>query len=114
MHEGCLQSGTPSYIDGCECNLAGSPIAGIDRQPDEVHLVISAHTYAAYIRRLPGASGGAIPVSSAACYCRVLADIDSIVGPNTRYIAAASPANRRYTHHAAETVHDIAALRQDK
>lgn len=94
VHEGGSQTGTLPDINGCEGEFAGSPIPSIvSRLDDEVDLVISAHTHAAYICRLPSMGGRGIAVTSAAYYGRVLTEIDLAVDPVTRDITAASATN---------------------
>ncbi len=77
VHEGGVQTGSLADINGCEGQLAGTPIAGIvSRLDDAVDVVISGHTHSAYNCRLRSASGREIPVTSAGAFGRLLTDID--------------------------------------
>lgn len=95
LHEGGAQSGSLADINGCQGQLAGSPLARIVRQFDNaVDLVISGHTHSAYNCRLPNAAGRAIQVTSASAFGRVLTDVDVTVDPRTRDITATAATNR--------------------
>ena len=95
VHEGGFQTGTLGDINGCEGNLAGSPIAGIVKQLDNaVDLVVSGHTHAAYNCMLPNATGRTISVTSASSFGRVLTDIDVTIDPATSDITKAVATNR--------------------
>lgn len=95
VHEGGLQTGTLSDINGCEGKLAGSAIAGIVRQLDDaVDVVISGHTHAAYNCKLPNAAGRDISVTSASAFGRVLTDIDLSIDPATRNVRGVTATNR--------------------
>ena len=95
VHEGGFQSGTLGDINGCEGNLAGSPIAGIVKQLDNaVDLVVSGHTHAAYNCMLPNATGRTVSVTSASSFGRVLTDIDVTIDPATSDITKAVATNR--------------------
>ena len=95
LHEGGVQSGAAADINQCVGGLAGSAVAGIVAQLDDaVDLVISGHTHAAYICRLPNAKGRLIPVSSASAFGRVLTDIDVSIDPNSRDIVSVAATNR--------------------
>ena len=99
VHEGGMQTGRQQDINGCEGNLAGSPIARIVSQLDDaVDVVLSGHTHAAYNCRLPNAKGRAVPVSSANAFGRVLSDIDLRIDPGTRDIIAVQVTNRLVGH----------------
>jgi 5'-nucleotidase len=81
IHQGGTQDtkGIPD-IDACEGDLAGSPIASIvSKLDDAVDLVVSAHTHAAYICRIPNAAKRKILVTSAASYGRLVTDIDMTI-----------------------------------
>jgi 5'-nucleotidase len=95
IHEGGTQTGTLQDINGCEGGLAGSAIADIvGRFDDEVDLVVSGHTHAAYNCRVPNSAGRAISVTSASAFGRVLTDIDVTIDPATRDIVSVGAANR--------------------
>jgi 5'-nucleotidase len=95
VHEGGFQTGTLSDINGCEGNLAGSAIASIVSKLDNaVDLVVSGHTHAAYVCRLPNASGRAIPVTSTPAFGRTLTDIDITIDPATKDITTVTTNNR--------------------
>jgi 5'-nucleotidase len=94
VHQGGVQTGTLADINGCEGNLAGSAIADIvSRLDDQVDLVISGHTHAAYNCKLPNAKGRAIPVTSASAFGRVLTDIDVTIDPRKKDIIAVKATN---------------------
>jgi 5'-nucleotidase len=116
LHQGGVQTGGLSDINGCDGDLAGSELASIvARLDDAVDLVISGHTHAAYncsahtvdvrsadgvVTRtarptgLPNASGRRIPVTSAGAYGRVLTDIDLTLDPRSDRIVAVHAVNR--------------------
>lgn len=95
LHEGGVQTGTLSDINGGEGGLAGSPVAAIVAQLDDaVDVVISGHTHFAYNCKLSNAAGRAIPVSSASALGRALTDIDVTINPATRDVTAAAVTNR--------------------
>jgi 5'-nucleotidase len=81
IHQGGMQTtkGTVD-INACEGELSGSPIASIvSKLDDAVDLVISAHTHAAYICKVPNRAGRKILVTSAASYGRLLTEIDMTI-----------------------------------
>lgn len=81
VHQGGEQTtkGTVD-INACEGDLSGSPIASIvSKLDDAVNLVISAHSHAAYICKLPNRAGRKILVTSAASYGRLLTEIDMTI-----------------------------------
>jgi 5'-nucleotidase len=95
VHEGGFQTGSLSDINGCEGALAGSAIADIvSRLDNAVDLVISAHTHAAYVCKLPNATGRQIPVTSASAFGRLLTDIDVMLDPATKDITSVTATNR--------------------
>ncbi len=116
VHQGGFQSAGLSDINGCDGNLAGSAIADVvSRLDDEVDLVISGHTHAAYncsagtvdVRSvdgvvgstprptgLPNARGRLVPVTSASAFGRVLTDVDVTIDPKKRDIVAVTATNR--------------------
>ncbi len=95
VHEGGAQTGGVVDINGCDGNLAGTPIARIvARLDDAVDLVISGHTHAPYVCRLPNAKGRLVTVTSASAFGRVLTDIDLTLDPKTRDVTAVAATNR--------------------
>lgn len=89
VHEGGFQTGTLSHINLCEGNLDGSAIKNIvSLLDDEVDLVISGHTHAAYNCRLPNKAGRNIPVTSSSAFGRVLTDIDMTIDPATKDVTS--------------------------
>jgi 5'-nucleotidase len=95
LHEGGIQRGPQTDINGCEGRLAGSPVAAIvSRLDDAVDLVISGHTHAAYNCRLPNVSGREIPVTSAGSFGRLLTDADLTIDPVSRDITGVAATNR--------------------
>jgi 5'-nucleotidase len=102
VHEGGLQTGALADINGCDGNLAGSPIAAIVKQLDEaVDAVISGHTHAAYNCKLPNAGGRSISVTSSSAFGRVLTDIDITIDPASKNITAVNATNRLVTRNDA-------------
>jgi 5'-nucleotidase len=95
VHEGGVQTGGRVDINGCDGNLAGTPIARIVAQLDDaVDLVISGHTHAPYVCRLPNAKGRLVTVTSASAFGRVLTDIDLTLDPKTRDVTGVVAVNR--------------------
>lgn len=95
IHEGGQQTGVLRDINGCEGGLAGSPIAAIVTQLDDaVDLVVSGHTHAAYVCRLPNAVGRLVPVTSAAAQGRVFSDIDLVIDRIRRDVREVTAVNR--------------------
>lgn len=110
VHQGGFQSGAGnnSDINGCVGDLAGSDIADIvSRLDDEVDLVISGHTHAAYNcsadtvdngttprpTGLPNKAGRRIPVTSASAFGRVLTEVDVEIHRRTRDVVAVHAKN---------------------
>jgi len=56
----------------------------VARLPDEVDLVISAHSHVAYNCRMPNAVGREVPVTQASAFGRLLTDIDIRFDPATK------------------------------
>lgn len=113
LHEGGVQTGTLSDINGCEGKLAGSAIAGIvERLDPAVDMVISGHTHSAYNCRLPNKAGVQIPVTSASSFGRVLTDADLTIDPGTRDITRVAVTNRLVTRNdpAVPAVADVASI----
>jgi 5'-nucleotidase len=95
VHEGGVQTGSLSDINQCEGAMAGAPIGRIvARLDDAVDLVISGHTHAPYVCRLPNAKGRLVTVTSASAFGRVLTDIDLMLDPKTRDVVAVAATNR--------------------
>jgi 5'-nucleotidase len=95
VHEGGFQTGTLSDINGCEGNLAGTPIASIvSRLDDAVDAVVSGHTHAAYNCKLANARGRPIPVTSSSAFGRVLTEVDLTLDPGRNDITAVTATNR--------------------
>ncbi|WP_194724683.1 bifunctional metallophosphatase/5'-nucleotidase [Noviherbaspirillum malthae] len=112
IHEGGVQAGSLSDINGCEGNLAGSAISGIVRQLDDaVDLVISGHTHSAYNCRLANAAGRNIPVTSAGSLGRLLTDIDVTIDPITKDITAVKATNRLVSRNDATVTADAAVAK---
>ncbi len=95
IHQGGAQTGTTTVdINACAGNLDGSPIPGIvSRLSDEVDMVITGHSHAAYNCQLPLASGRSVSVTSANAQGRVLTQLDVTLGSNSRDVEAVSANN---------------------
>jgi len=94
IHQGGAQTGKTVDINDCAGGLDGTPIKTIVSQLDDaVRLVISAHTHAAYICRIPGRSGDPVLVTSAASYGRVLTNIDATIDTQTGKMTAVTARN---------------------
>jgi 5'-nucleotidase len=74
VHQGGFQDGT-AVLNGCQGNLAGSPIADIASRLDpSIKVIISGHTHAEY--RCTITSGGVTRlITSASSFGRVLSDL---------------------------------------
>jgi 5'-nucleotidase len=95
IHQGGFQSGAVQDVSTCDGGLAGSDIARIVARLNEaIDLVVSAHTHAAYVCRLPNASGRLVTVTSASAFGRLLTDIDVTINPSFRDIVAVTATNR--------------------
>lgn len=95
VHQGGFQSGTRAAINGCEGELAGSPIARIvARLDDAVDLVVAGHAHTPYNCRLPNSAGRRIPLTSASAFGRVLTDIDMTLDPVSRDVVDVKATNR--------------------
>jgi 5'-nucleotidase len=109
VHQGGFQTGSLGDINGCEGELAGSPIAEIVQKLDNaVDLVVSGHTHSAYNCKLPNITGRKISVTSSNAFGRVLTDIDVTIDPNTNDITLVSAVNRLATKAEAGVVPDAA------
>jgi 5'-nucleotidase len=75
VHQGGFQSTTPTAVNGCAGNLAGSDIAEIASRLDPaIKVIVSAHTHAEY--RCTLTIGGVTRlITSASSFGRVLSDI---------------------------------------
>ena len=115
VHEGGFQSPGLSDINGCDGDLAGTPIADIvKRLDDAVDLVVTGHTHAAYncsahtqdVRvvdgavessprptGLPNAAGRRVPVTSAGAFGRALTDIDLTLDRKTKDVVGVRATN---------------------
>jgi 5'-nucleotidase len=123
VHQGGFQTSGASDINGCDGDLANSPLAQIvARLDDAVDLVISGHTHAAYNcsantvqvalgstvvtprpTGLPNAKGRLIPVTSASAFGRVLTDVDLVLDRRTRDVVSVAPTNRLVTRDDPDT-----------
>ncbi len=93
IHQGGAQTIPPAPVDinACAGNLEHTPIRDIvGRLVDGVDVVISGHTHAAYICKLPNSVGRPIAVTSANSYGRVLTTIDLEIAANARAVVAAA------------------------
>lgn len=94
VHQGGFQTGGLLDINGCDGNLAGSPLAAIvSRLSDRVDAAVSGHTHAAYNCLLPNASGRAIPATSASAFGRVLTALDLVIDTKTKRVASIQAVN---------------------
>ncbi len=133
VHQGGFQGPGLSDINGCDGNLVNSDIAKIvARLNDEVDLVVSGHTHAAYNcsagtvdatrasatspvvltprpTGLPNAAGRLIPVTSSSAFGRVLTDIDLTIDPVKRDIVAVAATNRLVDRTDPELIAAVAA-----
>jgi 5'-nucleotidase len=92
IHQGGFQSGTAA-LNGCQGNLAGSPIADIASRLDpSIKVIISGHTHAEY--RCTITSGGVTRlITSAASFGRVLSDVALTVDDRNGTLTDASAQN---------------------
>ena len=92
VHEGGFQS-SPASLNGCNGNLAGSPIADIASRLDpRVKVIVSAHTHAEY--RCTITTGGVTRlITSASSFGRVLSDLTLTIDDKSGELVAASAAN---------------------
>jgi 5'-nucleotidase len=92
IHEGGFQS-SPSALNGCGGNLAGSAIADIaSRLDDQIQVIVSAHTHAEY-RCLITVDGVTRLITSASSFGRILSDITLTVNDQSGTLVAASASN---------------------
>lgn len=92
IHEGGFQS-SPSSLNGCGGNLAGSAIADIaSRLDDQIKVIVSAHTHAEY-RCLITVNGVTRLITSASSFGRILSDITLTVNDRSGTLVTASASN---------------------
>jgi len=92
IHEGGFQS-SPSALNGCGGNLAGSAIADIaSRLDDQIKVIVSAHTHAEY-RCLITVNGVTRLITSASSFGRILSDITLTVNDRSGTLVSASATN---------------------
>lgn len=82
-------------------------VAGLD---DEVDLVLSGRTHAAYNCRLPNAAGREIPVTGAGSYGRVLTSVDLTIDRRTRDVSAVVARNHLVQHEGVRPSVPLARL----
>jgi 5'-nucleotidase len=131
LHQGGFQAPGASDINGCDGQLAGSPVASIVARLDPaVDLVISGHTHAAYNcsagtlqvsgtatapvvtprpTGLANAQGRLVPVISASAFGRVVTDIDVVLNKRERGFTSLIATNRLVTRDDAQTQADVLA-----
>jgi 5'-nucleotidase len=90
VHEGGFQT-SPAALNGCNGNLAGSPIADIASRLDpSIKVIVSAHTHAEY-RCTITANGVTRLITSASSFGRILSDITlTIDDRNGKLVQAAA------------------------
>jgi 5'-nucleotidase len=92
IHEGGFQA-SPSALNGCGGNLAGSAIADIaSRLDDQIKVIVSAHTHAEY-RCLITVDGVTRLITSASSFGRILSDITLTVNDQSGTLVTASATN---------------------
>jgi 5'-nucleotidase len=92
IHQGGFQDGT-AVLNGCNGNLAGSPIADIASRLDpSIKVIVSAHTHAEY-RCTITTDGVTRLITSASSFGRVLSDITLTLDDRTGTLVNASAAN---------------------
>src|SRR6266511_172132 len=92
-HQGGVQVGPDSALNGCAGNLAGSEIEKIVQRLDpSIKMIISGHTHAEY--RCTITTGGVtLLITSAASFGRILSDLTLTVDDRTGELVAASATN---------------------
>src|SRR6266542_2896656 len=89
IHEGGFQDGT-SVLNGCQGNLAGSPIADIASRLDPgIKVIISAHTHAEY-RCTVTIKGVTRMITSASSFGRILSDITLTLDTTGRLVRSSA------------------------
>ena len=92
IHEGGFQS-SPTALNGCGGNLAGSAIADIaSRLDDQIKVIVSAHTHAEY-RCLITVDGVTRLITSASSFGRILSDVTLTLNDKSGTLVAASATN---------------------
>ena len=92
VHEGGFQSGAAS-LNGCNGNLAGSPIADIASRLDpRIKVIVSGHTHAEY-RCTITAGGVTRLITSASSFGRVLSDLTLTIDDKSGELVGASATN---------------------
>lgn len=92
IHQGGFQT-APAALNGCNGNLAGSPIADIATRLDpSIKVIISAHTHAEY-RCTITTNGVTRLITSASSFGRVLSDITLTVDTRSGELQTASAEN---------------------
>jgi 5'-nucleotidase len=92
IHQGGFQS-SPAALNGCQGNLAGSPIADIvSRLDPAIRVIVSAHTHAEY-RCTITTNGVTRLITSASSFGRVLSDITLTLDDRTGELVTAGADN---------------------
>jgi 5'-nucleotidase len=93
IHQGGFQTAPVTAPNGCNGNLAGSPIEAIVQKLDpSIKIIISGHTHAEY--RCTITTGGVTRlVTSAASFGRILSDLTLTVNDHTGDLVSASATN---------------------
>jgi 5'-nucleotidase len=92
LHQGGFQDGT-AVLNGCQGNLAGSPIADIASRLDpSIKVIVSAHTHAEY-RCTITSNGVTRLVTSASSFGRILSDITLTLDDKTGELVGSSATN---------------------
>ena len=93
IHEGGFQS-SPSALNGCGGNLAGSAIADIaSRLDDQIKIIVSAHTHAEYRCTITTADGVTRLITSASSFGRILSDLTLRINDRSGTLVSASAEN---------------------
>jgi len=93
IHEGGFQS-SPSALNGCGGNLAGSAIADIvSRLDDQIKVIVSAHTHAEYRCTITTPDGVTRLITSASSFGRILSDITLTLNDHNGNLVAATANN---------------------
>jgi len=93
IHEGGFQTGFPAAANGCDGNLAGSPIAEIaSRLSPEIKVIVSAHTHAEY-RCTISVGGVTRLITSASSFGRILSDITLTIDERNDKLISVSAQN---------------------
>jgi 5'-nucleotidase len=93
IHQGGFQTPTPTAVNGCAGNLAGSDIASIASRLDKsIGVIVSGHTHAEY-RCTITANKVTRLITSASSFGRILTDLKLTVDDNSGKVAAATADN---------------------